>query len=108
MKGSVEESQARIAPEVTEIIQSSSHEPVAVVYQLRGSSGQRVPPADEMTEMVGAILGKLREMAPNLPLRHNIFKNLGSFVLLAPPEMHQQVLKEPEIRAAVLNQKKTA
>lgn len=105
MSTSIEEAAARIAPEVTALTESDSLEPVAVVYQMRGGAGQRVPPASEMVEKVGAILGRLHEMAPDLPMRHNIFKNLGSFVLLAPPVMHKQVLMQPEIKAAVMNQK---
>lgn len=108
MDTSAQTSQARVAPEVVELIDSGSQEPVAVVYQMRGSDGRRVPPASEMVEKVGAILGKLHEMAPDLPLRHNVFKNLGSFVLLAPPAMHRQVLARPEIQAAVMNQRGSA
>ena len=98
----------RVAPEVIAMIESDSQEPVAVGYQMRGGSGQRGPPASEMTEKVGAILDRLDKMAPDLPMRHNIFKNLGSFVLLAPPVMHKQVLRQPEIKAAVLNQNSSA
>lgn len=99
---------ARIAPEVTAILKSGLEEPVEVVYQMRGSQGQKLPSPDEMDSCVNELLKKVSLGDPTVPLRHNVFKNFGSFVLLAPPKLHQQILKEPSIKAAVMNQSKEA
>lgn len=82
---------------------ATDSKPVAIVYQLFGQKGQKVPCAADMPAMVQQVLDRAISASKKAPSRQNVFKNLGSFVVEADAALHQAIVDQPEIKAAVLN-----
>jgi hypothetical protein len=107
LKGSSKQAApTKIAPDLAKILSQvqADSAPLAVVYQLRGPEGQTVPQAETMDGLVQRIIDSASKEAQVPALRQNTFRHLGSFVVLADPELHRAVIRQPEIQAAVLNQ----
>ena len=96
---------ARIAPDLKAALKGgeTATDPFAVVYQLRGPAGQAVPAAEGMEDLVARVLGKAAKAAKIEPQRQNIFRHLGSFVVMGDAGLHRELIKQPEVCAAVLN-----
>jgi len=77
----------------------------AVVYLRPTSPDQPAVPPDRMQGMVEDLLGRVAKEVGESSRQHNTFRNLGSFAVAAAPEFIRELLRQPEVAAAVANRK---
>lgn len=83
---------------------AADDEPVEVVVRLRPDTPAEVVPTPERTkELVKEILQRVGKRMGNPAMRHNIFSNLGSFVVSAPTNFVRELIEQPEVASAVAN-----
>lgn len=105
-KGLPDSDAVKISPQVIQALDrsESAQEDLAVVYRVKGEAGATAPPPEDMTSLTQNILARAAKAAVCKPLRFNTFRNLGSFVVLGRPSLHREILNQPEVVGAVLNQ----
>ncbi|MEN3331859.1 MAG: hypothetical protein V7641_1224 [Blastocatellia bacterium] len=100
-------SKARADAELVRQLEVASYgdKPVEAVFMLRPDDPSQVAPSPErMEELTHQILERVKQRTGSQENRINIFRNLGSFVVSAPPVFLQELLLQPEIAAAMANQ----
>lgn len=86
-------------------IAAESKKPVEAVFILRSDDPSQIVPAPERTEeLTREILKRVKKRARSSEHRYNVFRNLGSFVVSAPPTFLRELMLQPEIAAAMANQ----
>ncbi|MBI3272969.1 MAG: hypothetical protein HYZ53_28530 [Planctomycetes bacterium] len=77
---------------------------VQAVFSLTrtGDAKKPIPPA-ETVQRVEALLGRIQEVTRVAPRRVNVLRNLGSFVLDAPPIFIAKLLEDEEVATATAN-----
>lgn len=76
----------------------------AVVRLKPDDPSQIVPPAERMEELTNRLLERIKKESGKTPSRYNVFRNLGSFVVSAPPTFIQYLIDQPEVVSIMANQ----
>ena len=83
---------------------ATSNQAVEVVVRLRPDDPSQVVPSPERTkELAEKVLKRVKKRVGNPETRHNVFTNLGSFVVSASPDFVRGLISQPEVAAAVAN-----
>ena len=77
--------------------------PLALVLRLRGGPGSLVPPPEAMSRLVGDLIQRAAASCAGRVTRHNIFANLGTFVVEGDAEFLETLACQPEIAHAAIN-----
>ena len=107
------EPRAKIDPELTRQLNAASPrgaaaaapDPVQAVVYLRPAGGELAVPADRIQGIVDALLSRVAETVGGASPRHNTFRNLGSFAVAAGPAFIRELIRQPEVAAAMANKK---
>lgn len=84
--------------------ESASSHPVEAVFMLRPEDPSHVVNAPEVTaELAKKVLDRVKHHTGISPDAVNIFRNLGSFVVVALPRFLHVLMQQPEIASAVAN-----
>ena len=100
------EATSKIDPELSRQLNgvAASDQPVEAVVRLHPDDPSEIVPSPERTEeLAKTVLRRVGKRLGNLKTRYNVFKNLGSFVVSAPPEVLRELISQPEVAAAVAN-----
>jgi hypothetical protein len=73
------------------------------------SPGPEAGPEDpaKVNARVKRLLGRVRRVSHERPSDVNVFSNLGSFVVQAPPAFLRALIEQPEVRSARANRPKS-
>ena len=83
---------------------ATGDESIEAVIRLRPlMRSQAAPSPEETTELTQKILDRVKQKCGKSETRYNVFKNLGSFVVSAPPDFVRELIEQPEVAAAVAN-----
>jgi hypothetical protein len=75
----------------------------AVIRLKADDASQVVPTAERTEELANELLTRVgSEVGESVP-RYNVFRNLGSFVVSAPPPFIRKLISQPEVAAATAN-----
>ena len=98
----------KIDPELTrqlEMTAASQDKKVEAVIRLKPEDASQVVPAPERTEsLTNQLMERVHEQIGESATRYNVFRNLGSFVVSAPPSFIRELISQPEVASAVANQ----
>lgn len=84
---------------------AAGDEPVEAVVRLRPDRpGEIVPSPERTQELATKVIQRVGKRVGNPATRHNVFSNLGSFVISAPSHFLRELIQQPEVAAAVANQ----
>lgn len=81
---------------------ASSEAWVQAVVFLEPDAGQSSGPAD-VEQLVSAMLTRVEHDIGEQPHDVNVFRNLRSFVVQAPPRFLRRLVEQPEVRSATAN-----
>ncbi len=97
-----------IDPElVQQINEAAADEPVGAVIRLSPPSGKGLTPSPEETDRIAhELLARAQVRAESSAPDYNVFKNLGYFVVSAPPRYLKALVDEPEVAHACPNRRK--
>src|SRR5689334_1118524 len=95
----------RTDPELRRQIEAAADtgRPVAATFSLRGDPGA-VPEPAEVEARVASLLEKVGEKTGQRPADVQVFGNIGSFAVSAPPEFVAQLARQPEVVTATASQ----
>jgi hypothetical protein len=82
---------------------ASNEDMVEAVFTLRLSTKQLLAPT-RVEEVTNKVLDRVSQQIGIDAKEVNIFRNLGAFVISAPPSFIRELLSEPEIASAIANQ----
>jgi hypothetical protein len=82
---------------------ASSEDLVEAVFTLRLSNKQLLAPM-RVEEVTQKVLDRVSQQVGIDAKEVNIFRNIGAFVISAPPSFIRELLSEPEIASAIANQ----
>jgi hypothetical protein len=83
---------------------AAAGKPATVVFRLASRSATQLVPPPRLTETtVKRVLDRVGKKIGRPPERHNVFPNLGSFVVEASPPFLRELLAQPEIQSAIPN-----
>jgi hypothetical protein len=105
--GSDNISSPRTDPELLRQLEaaSSNDQPVEAVIFLRPDNPSEIAPSPERTrEITRKVLDRVESRTGSRERRYNVFGNMGSFVVSALPSFLKELLRQPEIVAAMANQ----
>ncbi|MDR7419259.1 MAG: hypothetical protein QN178_10160 [Armatimonadota bacterium] len=77
--------------------------PVEAVFTLRGGKTARSAKADETEAAVRRLLRRVEAEVGVPPVNYNVFRNLGTFVVVASPEFVRALAAQGEIATATAN-----
>lgn len=100
------EAAGRLDPELLRQLggEGGDDELVVAVVRLRPEDpSQIVPPPERTEEIAREVLQRVRESVGREEQRHNVFKNLGYFVVAAGKPFMRELVSQPEVAAAVAN-----
>jgi hypothetical protein len=80
-----------------------SNAPVEAVFHLRSPDESKLSSSENIEEIVRKLLARVAERVGIKETRCNIFRFLGSFAIAAEPRFITELLKQPEVSAAVAN-----
>lgn len=99
---------AKIDPELVKQLETaaaSDKKDVEAVIRLKpDEASQVVPTADRTEALANELLDRVKGQAGEPATRHNVFRNLGSFVVAAPAPFIRKLISQPEVAAATANQ----
>jgi len=101
-----DESHVNIDPELTRQLAAATPNDTQVeaVFILASDDPLRAVPSPEQTEeLIHQVLKRVESRVGKREGKLNIFRNLGSFVVLAHPTFVQELMSQPEIAAAMAN-----
>jgi hypothetical protein len=78
-------------------------EPVQAVFILRRPGGSVLAP-DEVEHLTNQLLTRVQREAGSQVEDVNVFKHMGSFVVVGEPSLLRRLLEQPEIEAGIANQ----
>jgi hypothetical protein len=76
--------------------------PVQAVIALRRDGGPAAG-AQDVGALAEDLLARVARETGSAAVDHNVFRNLGSFVVVAPPAFVRSLLEQPEVEAAMAN-----
>ena len=76
----------------------------AVVYHIRKQGVAHPPSAEEAKNLAQGLIDQAVKRSGFHPKRSTVFQNLGSMVVEGPPKLLLDILEQPEVSAATLNQ----
>ena len=77
---------------------------VEAVIRLRPDDASQVVPTPERTEeLANELLTRVKSEVGESVSRYNVFRNLGAFVVSAPPPFIRKLISQPEVAAATAN-----
>lgn len=82
---------------------ASNEDMVEAVFTLRLSTKQLLAPT-RVEEVTQKVLDRVSQNVGIDAKEVNIFRNLGAFIISAPPSFIRELLSEPEIASAIANQ----
>src|SRR5262249_48832671 len=83
---------------------AADNEPVEAVVRLNPDNPAEIVPSPERTEeLARKVLQRVAKRVGNPVMKHNVFSNLGSFVVSAPTQFVRELIEQPEVAAAVAN-----
>jgi hypothetical protein len=100
------EASAKVDPELTRQLASASapSQPVEAVFMLHPHHPSQVAAEPEVTdELAKNVLDRVTHDTGIKPQAVNVFRNLGSFAVVAHPEFLHALMQQPEIASAVAN-----
>ena len=84
---------------------SDSEDLIEAVVRLRPDDPSQIVPAAERTEeLTNHLLERVKKESGQAASRYNVFRNLGSFVVSAPPAFIRQLMSQPEVASVMANQ----
>jgi hypothetical protein len=84
--------------------EGTSSEPIVAVVRLHSDDPSQVVPVPERTEEITQeVLERVQQRVGGGEPRHNVFKNLGYFVVSADKPFLRELISQPEVAAAVAN-----
>src|ERR1700683_2984117 len=90
-------------------LRASSRLPGEAVFMLRPNPPSQVVSEPHVTaELARNVLARVTRTTGIEPDAVNVFKNLGSFVVVAQPQILNALIREPEIPPAVANRRPEA
>lgn len=97
-----------IDPELAQQIrEAAADEPVGAVIRLGPTSTAGLTPSPEETDRIAhELLARAQARAKSPAPDYNVFKNLGYFVVSAPPAYLKAIVGEPEVAHAFPNRRK--
>lgn len=98
----------KIDPELAKQLEptaASQDKKVEAVIRLKPDDASQVVPAPERTEtLTNQLIERVHGQVGEPATRYNVFRNLGSFVVSAPPSFIRELISQPEVASAVANQ----
>lgn len=84
--------------------ETTADEPVVAVVRLRSDDPSQVVPPPERTEQITQeVLERVQRHMGSGQTRHNVFKNLGYFVVAADKPFMRELISQPEVARAIAN-----
>src|SRR5215468_397811 len=94
---------ARVDPELSRQLSAAkaSTAPVQAVFRLRSDAKGAAAPSPERTEALAReLLDRVKDETAAEPTAHNVFRNLGYFVVAAEPRFIEALIDQPEVASA--------
>jgi hypothetical protein len=85
---------------------AAGDEPVQAVIGLREEEGGAG--GDAVTGLTEDLLARVKEQTGAEARDYNVFRNLGSFVVVAPARFIEGLLEQPEVESAMANRQPEA
>ena len=82
---------------------SDTSEVEAVIRLKPDDASQVVPTAERTEELTNELLSRVKSEIGESVSRYNVFRNLGAFVVSAPPPFIRKLISQPEVAAATAN-----
>ena len=82
---------------------AAGERPVQAVIGLHRDSGGGASTAGDVGALTADLLARVTRATGSEALEHNVFRNLGSFVVVAPPAFIRGLLEQPEVESAMAN-----
>lgn len=83
----------------------TADEPVVAVVRLCPEDpSQIVPPPERTEQLTREVLERVQQRVGGGETRHNVFKNLGYFVVSADKPFMRELVSQPEVAEAVANE----
>lgn len=82
---------------------SDTNEVEAVIRLKPDDASQVVPTAERTAALTSELLARVKSEVGESASRYNVFRNLGSFVVSAPPPFIRKLISQPEVAAATAN-----
>jgi hypothetical protein len=97
----------RVDPELAkQLNEAAADEPVGAVIRLSPTSpGSPAPSPEETDRIAHDLLSRAQKRAKLHAPDYNVFKNLGYFVVSAPPAYLRALVDEPEVARAFPNRR---
>ena len=76
---------------------------VAVVRLMPEDPSQIVPPPERTAEIARSVIERVKEKVEGFE-RHNVFQNLGYFVIAASRPFLRELISQPEVAKVIANQ----
>ena len=93
---------AKVDPELIKQLDAAAagHKPVGAVFTLKVGDGQKFLPPEEVEAIVERVVKRAEVQAGTPPVRVNVYKNLGTFMVSAPPPFVRTLMDQDEISTA--------
>ena len=85
---------------------AAGEEPVEAVIGLRQEEGGAG--GDAVTSLTQDLLARVKEQTGAEAHDYNVFRNLGSFAVVAPARFIQGLIEQPEVESAIANRQPEA
>jgi hypothetical protein len=86
---------------------AAGEEPVQAVIGLR-EEGEGAGDGDAVTALTEDLLARVKEQTGAEAHDYNVFRNLGSFAVVAPARFIQALIEQPEVESAIANRQPEA
>ena len=98
----------KLDPELVKQLENtaaSQEKKVEAVIRLKPDDASQIVPAPERTEaLTNQLIKRVKDQVGESATRYNVFRNLGSFVVSAPPSFIRELISQPEVASAAANQ----
>ena len=88
---------------LTQLAHATAKEAVGATFTLKSAAGEPLS-AKATKAMVQKVLSRIKSKTKSKPADVNVFANLQSFAVSAPPAFVEQLLHQPEIDSAMANE----
>lgn len=84
--------------------EGTTGEPIVAVVRLHSDDPSQIVPLPEQTEQITQeLLERVHQLVGGGEIHHNIFKNLGYFVVSADKPFLRELISQPEVAKAIAN-----
>lgn len=97
---------AKLDPELLRQLsdEGMNDEPIVAVVRLHSDDPTQIVPLPEQTEEITQkVLARVQQKVGSGETRHNIFKNLGYFVVSADKPFLRELVSQPEVAKVIAN-----